>query len=219
MYTNSAAVLLTEKVDPQNSKKQKASPLLSSLSSFLFVNPFILTLLLPHALSPCLSSSACYIVVSHWRWIFFTWLVVWGWAALKMNEKTDLFSFLALQICSPSSLPLDRDCFDLGNGVCMYAHPFICPGCIAAKSKNTTQKVKKTEKERKMALLFAHALCLFYFLLFFSLLSSKNQDTEYIIQTSTDLKNESRVTDCQGRNKAGGLYSASASHAEQSNSS
>ena len=159
MYTNSAAVLLTEKVYPQNSKKQKASPLLSSLSSFLFVNPFILTLLLPHALSPCLSSSACYIAVSHWRWIFFTWLVVWGWAALKMNNKRFLF-FLAYKYAVP--LPLDRDCFDLGTEyVCM--HPFICPGCIAAKSKEAAKKANKGNMSEKMALVFGHAPCLFSF--------------------------------------------------------
>lgn len=153
------------------SDRRTVTLLCSSLSSFLFCFP-----LHSHTFTcalPMFAYSACYILVSHWRWTFSSWLVVWGWAALKKNKKQWMqkisFLFLALQICSPSSLPLGRDCFDLGNGVCMYAHPFICPGCIAAKSKDTTQKAKKTEKERKMAFVFAHALCLLSFLLFFSL--------------------------------------------------
>lgn len=66
-------------------------------------------------------------------------------------------------------LPLDRDCFDLGTGVCMYAHPFICPGCIAAKSKDTTQKAKKREKERKNGSCLRTPFVFFSFLLFSSL--------------------------------------------------
>ena len=76
-----------------------------------------------------------------------------------MNNKRFLF-FLAYKYAVP--LPLDRDCFDLGTEyVCM--HPFICPGCIAAKSKEAAKKANKGNMSEKMALVFGHAPCLFSF--------------------------------------------------------
>ena len=69
MYTNSTAVLLTENVDQQKVREteSKAHFIFFIFSSFLPSPPFILTLSLPQALSPCLSCSVCYILVSHWR--------------------------------------------------------------------------------------------------------------------------------------------------------
>ena len=148
------------------SDRRTVALLCSSLSSFLFCFPLHSHTFTATCALPMFACSACYILVSHWRWTFFSWLVVWGWAALKINEETDLFSFLALQICSPSSLPLDRDCFDLGNGVCMYAHPFICPGCIAAKSKDNTKSKENGKRKKNGSCVCARTLSFFLFFSF-----------------------------------------------------